>query len=174
VSTKVSAVSGPIPSTCLNRSVSGKCSSQIASSFRSYWRMRSVSEPTSAPGLARGLAKAPRGCAQALSVVEAPRRTLGQASPEGFDRSLGTWFTSCVRVLTSASRERIMARWAWEPSPLCLSGCKSFGCTLARRARSLNAWCELHGEDLSGRCPRIRVGLPTSPEGKGADSTCST
>ena len=38
----------------------------------------------------------------------------------------------------------------------------------------LNAWCELHGEDLSGRCPHIRVGLPTSPEGKGADSTCST
>jgi hypothetical protein len=40
-------------------------------------------------------------------------------------------------------------------------------------AAILNAWCELHGEDLSGRCPRIRVGLPTSPEGKGADSTCS-
>src|ERR687898_1288635 len=37
----------------------------------------------------------------------------------------------------------------------------------------LNAWCELHGEGLSGRCPRIRVGLLTSPEGKGADSTCS-
>src|SRR5215207_2003066 len=37
----------------------------------------------------------------------------------------------------------------------------------------LNAWCELHGEDLSGRCPHIRVGLPTSPEGKGADFTCS-
>src|SRR5215211_1369576 len=37
----------------------------------------------------------------------------------------------------------------------------------------LNAWCELHGEDLSGRCPQIRVGLPTSPEGKGANSTCS-
>src|SRR5687768_4575459 len=30
-----------------------------------------------------------------------------------------------------------MARWAWEPSPLCLSGCKSFGSTLARRARFL-------------------------------------
>src|SRR5918997_6230344 len=29
----------------------------------------------------------------------------------------------------------------------------------------LNAWCELHGEDLSGRCPRIRVGLPTSSQG---------
>src|SRR5215216_5744085 len=43
-----------------------------------------------------------------------------------------------------------------------------------RASRSpLNAWCELHGEDLSGRYPHIRVGLPTSPEGKGADSTCS-
>src|SRR5215210_5978537 len=37
----------------------------------------------------------------------------------------------------------------------------------------LNAWCELHGEDLSGRCPQIRVGLPTSPEGKGAELLCS-
>src|SRR5215204_4666188 len=35
----------------------------------------------------------------------------------------------------------------------------------------LNAWCELPAEDLSGRCPPIRVGLPTDPEGKGTDSS---
>ena len=44
------------------------------------------------------------------SLVEAPGRALGQAGPEGFDSPLGTWFTSCVRVLTSASRERMIAR----------------------------------------------------------------
>src|SRR5215212_7835519 len=38
----------------------------------------------------------------------------------------------------------------------------------------LNAWCELSDEDLSGRCPRFRVGLPPVPEGKGTDSSCST
>jgi hypothetical protein len=38
----------------------------------------------------------------------------------------------------------------------------------------LNAWCELHGEDLSGRCPRSRVSLPPDPEGKGADSSWLT
>ena len=32
-----------------------------------------------------------------------------------------------------------------------------------------NAWCELLVEDLSGRCPPIRVGLPTDPEGKGTE-----
>src|SRR5215217_6635052 len=36
---------------------------------------------------------------------------------------------------------------------------------------ALNAWCELFGRELSGRCPRIRVGLPIPiPEGKGTDS----
>jgi hypothetical protein len=41
--------------------------------------------------------------------------------------------------------------------------------------RFLNAWCELTVEDLSGRCPQTRVGLPnTDPEGKGTDSSCST
>src|SRR5215217_7132950 len=43
-----------------------------------------------------------------------------------------------------------------------------------RPAPLLNAWCELHGEDLSGRCPRSRVGLPPDPEGKGADSSWLT
>ncbi len=38
----------------------------------------------------------------------------------------------------------------------------------------LNVWCELHGKDLSGRCPRHRVGLPPDPTGKGTDSSCST
>src|SRR5215211_3129202 len=33
--------------------------------------------------------------------------------------------------------------------------------------RPLNAWCELFGQNLSGRCPQIRVGLLTNPEGKG-------
>src|SRR5215207_8303261 len=43
---------------------------------------------------------------------------------------------------------------------------------LARKG--LNAWCELFVRDLSGRCPRIRVGLPIPiPEGKGTDSSCS-
>src|SRR5215207_9073159 len=32
---------------------------------------------------------------------------------------------------------------------------------------TLNAWCELFGRNLSGRCPQIRVGLLTDPEGKG-------
>ena len=27
----------------------------------------------------------------------------------------------------------------------------------------LNAWCELSGEDMRGRCPRTRVGLLTNP-----------
>jgi hypothetical protein len=36
---------------------------------------------------------------------------------------------------------------------------------------SLNAWCELSGESLSGRCPPFRVGLPPRPEGKGTDSS---
>src|SRR5215210_8849770 len=36
---------------------------------------------------------------------------------------------------------------------------------------SLNAWCELSGEDLRGRCPRSRVGLLPDPEGKGTDSS---
>jgi predicted ATPase len=39
---------------------------------------------------------------------------------------------------------------------------------------SLKAWCELFGRKLSGRCPRIRVGLPIPiPEGKGTDSSWS-
>src|SRR5215213_7972192 len=37
----------------------------------------------------------------------------------------------------------------------------------------LNAWCELPAEDLSGRCPQTRVGLPTDPEGKGTELLCS-
>src|SRR3712207_5237074 len=32
---------------------------------------------------------------------------------------------------------------------------------------SSNAWCELSVENLSGRCPRFRVGLLPDPEGKG-------
>jgi hypothetical protein len=32
---------------------------------------------------------------------------------------------------------------------------------------ALNAWCELSGRKLSGRCPRFRVGLLPDPEGKG-------
>src|SRR3954453_15979787 len=35
--------------------------------------------------------------------------------------------------------------------------------------KSLIAWCELGGENLSGRCPRSRVGLLPDPEGKGTD-----
>ncbi|MGF1470283.1 MAG: hypothetical protein ACFB50_00900, partial [Rubrobacteraceae bacterium] len=38
----------------------------------------------------------------------------------------------------------------------------------------LNVWCELSVRDLSGRCPRSKVGLLTDPEGKGTDSSCST
>src|SRR5215203_6675792 len=38
----------------------------------------------------------------------------------------------------------------------------------------LNAWCELSGEYLRGRCPFARVGLPPDPEGKGTDSLCLT
>jgi hypothetical protein len=56
-------------------------------------------------------------------LVEGPCGALmGQAGPEGLDCSLGTWFTSCVRHPISACLERIMAMWAWEPSPLCLTG----------------------------------------------------
>src|SRR5919112_1486582 len=43
-----------------------------------------------------------------------------------------------------------------------------------RETRHLNAWCELGGEDLSGWCQRLRVGLPPDPQGKGTDSACST
>jgi magnesium transporter len=39
--------------------------------------------------------------------------------------------------------------------------------------RYLNAWCELSVADLSGRCPRARVGLLPDPQGKGTDP-CST
>src|SRR5215203_2117908 len=39
---------------------------------------------------------------------------------------------------------------------------------------ALNAWCELSVEELSGRCPRSRVGLLPDPTGKGTDSSCST
>src|SRR5215203_4232590 len=42
------------------------------------------------------------------------------------------------------------------------------------RIDPLNAWCELSLEDLSGRCPRTRVGLLTNPEGKGTDSSWLT
>jgi hypothetical protein len=45
-------------------------------------------------------------------VVEAPCGALGQAGPEGLDRSLGTWFTSWVRLPTNACLERIKAIWA--------------------------------------------------------------
>jgi len=40
-------------------------------------------------------------------------------------------------------------------------------------ARCLNAWCELLGESLSGRCPPFRVGLLPDPQGKGTDSSWS-
>src|ERR687896_2506895 len=41
-------------------------------------------------------------------------------------------------------------------------------------ALPFNAWCEFVGRKLSGRCPRIRVGLPIPiPEGKGTDSSWS-
>ena len=41
------------------------------------------------------------------------------------------------------------------------------------RIEPLNAWCEIAGKDLSGRCPFARVGLLTDPEGKGTDSSWS-
>src|SRR5215216_7609473 len=37
----------------------------------------------------------------------------------------------------------------------------------AGKSITLNAWCELFGQNLSGRCPQIRVGLLTNAEGKG-------
>src|SRR5215204_5195852 len=40
-------------------------------------------------------------------------------------------------------------------------------------AQALNAWCELSGEDLRGRCPFARVGLLTDPQRKGTDSSWS-
>jgi hypothetical protein len=39
--------------------------------------------------------------------------------------------------------------------------------------KGLNAWCELFAEDLSGRCPPLKVGLLPDPERKGTDSSCS-
>ena len=43
--------------------------------------------------------------------------------------------------------------------------------TFLQNRAGLNAWCELFGRNLSGRCPQIRVGLPIPiPEGKGTDS----
>ena len=35
--------------------------------------------------------------------------------------------------------------------------------TLKKTRTTLNAWCELSGKDLRGRCPFARVGLLTDP-----------
>ena len=44
----------------------------------------------------------------------------------------------------------------------------------AAAPKGLNAWCELSGRKLSGRCPRFRVGLLPDPEGKGTGLSWST
>src|SRR5215216_3957339 len=61
---------------------------------------------------------------------------LGKRAPKDLTAPL-TWLTSCVRHPIITWRERTMAIWAWESSPLCLSGYKSFGSRRARRARFL-------------------------------------
>ena len=59
---------------------------------------------------------------------------LGKRAPKDLTAPR-TWFTSCVRQPTNACRERMMAMWAWDSSPRCLSGYSSFGSSRARRAR---------------------------------------
>ena len=46
---------------------------------------------------------------------------LGKRAPKDLTAPR-TWLTSCVRHPISACLERIKARWAWESSPLCLTG----------------------------------------------------
>ena len=83
--------------------------------------MRSVSEAICSKTGARAGRSASGMCSEAL-LWKLLAGHLGKRCPEGLDRSLGTWFTSCVRHPTNASRERIKAMCAWESSPLCLTG----------------------------------------------------
>src|SRR5215207_11677012 len=77
--------------------------------------MRSVSEASCSKTGSRADRRAAGMCSGAL-LWKLLAGHLGKRAPKDLTAPR-TWFTSCVRVLTSASRERIMARCAWEPSP---------------------------------------------------------
>ena len=102
----------------------------MVSSRRSHSRMRRVSEPI----VSR---RDPRAGKSASGMCSGAKLTAGHSGklPPKDLTAPRTWFTSCVRQLTSASRERTMAIWVWASSLRCLSGYKSFGSTRARRPR---------------------------------------
>src|SRR5918994_1576760 len=87
--------------------------------------MRSVSEPICSRMGSRAGQSASGTCSLAL-LWKLLAGHLGKRAPKDLTAPL-TWLTSCVRLATKACRERMIARCAWEPSPRCLSGYKSFG-----------------------------------------------
>src|ERR671910_2387580 len=107
----------------------------MVSSWRSYWRIRSVSQPICSRMDPRAGKSASGMCSEAL-LWKLLAGHLGRRAPKDLTAPR-TWLTSCVRQPINACRERIKAMWAWLSSPRCLSGYKSFGSTLARRARFL-------------------------------------
>jgi hypothetical protein len=130
--------SGPIPSTCLNTDAFlGSALGRSPAAFGPIRRC-APSASRSAPGweCTRAGLSASGMCSAALLLCKLLAGHLGKRAPKDLSAPL-TWFTSCLRLLTSACRQRIQTRWAWEPSPLCLSGYNSFGSRRARPARFL-------------------------------------
>src|SRR5204862_3665856 len=69
-------------------------------------------------------------------------------APGSWDRSMGAAWAGAV-----------LAGWS-HPTTI------GYGILAYRWFVELNAWCELSVRNLRERCPRIRVGLLTDPEGK--------
>jgi len=98
---------------------------------------------------------------------------LGSLAPKDLT-SPRTWLTSCVRLLTSASRDRIRAMWAWLSSPRCLSGYNSLGSTpRARRARFPRRRSHPICACLS-RCASASLHWPPRPRGHTPRVPCSS
>lgn len=92
--------------------------------------------------------------------------------------SLGEMFTSPTTMLyrNLAAIDNILPlERLWVSDPLLeeissLEGAELAGTSETRQfdeAGRLNAWCEFHGEDLSEKCARPKVGLFADPIGKG-------
>jgi hypothetical protein len=79
-----------------------------------------VSEPICSRMGSRAGMSAPGMCSGAL-LWKLLAGHLGKRPPKDLTVPR-TWLTSWVRLATSACLERIRAMWAWEPSPLCLTG----------------------------------------------------
>src|ERR687897_2167642 len=79
---------------------------------------------------------------------------LGGRDKDDLERGKGS------DVMRGGTGDNILSSW----SRVFISG----------KCASLNAWCELSGRKLSGRCPRFRVGLLPDPEGKGTGLSWST